>query len=75
VVVDHFGCLAPTPSSILEIADQFFFLGIYADYWPAVAQKELFLRLNVLKLRFAIRVLRASQPLVIGFERIVSLLL
>jgi hypothetical protein len=42
VVVDRFSGLAPTPSCVLEIANQLFLLGIYGDHGPAVAQRELF---------------------------------
>ena len=68
MIDNRFSCLTPTPSSVLEIANQLFFLGIYADHRPAVAQKEQFLRINVLKLRVTIRMLRSSQPFGVDLE-------
>src|SRR5208337_172810 len=62
VVVDCFGGLAPTPSSVLKVANQLFFLGIYADHGPAAAQKKLLLGMNVFKLRIPIRMLGSRQP-------------
>ena len=74
MIANRFSGLTPTPSSVLEIANQLFFLGIYTDHGPAVAQKEQFLRINVLKLRVTIRMLRSSQPFGVGLERVVGFL-
>jgi len=74
MVVDQFGFPAPTLSSIFEVADQLFFLGIHADHRPTVLQKEPLLAFDVLELGIPIRMLRASQALDVRLERIAQLL-
>ena len=74
MVVDVFHVPAPTQASILKVANQFFLLGIHADHWPTIIQKELLLGFHVLKLPVSIRVLRTCQPLDVGFERVTHFL-
>ncbi len=57
MIVNRFGFLAPTPPSILESADELFFLGIDTDHRPSVAQEKLFLGFDILKLPVPIRML------------------
>jgi len=70
VVVDTFGLQTPALTVVFEIANQFLLFDINAEDWSAFAQKVLLLRLNVLKLRIAVGMLRTGLPFDIGFERI-----
>jgi hypothetical protein len=73
MIVDTLGLQTPALTVVLEIANQFLLFDINADDWPAFAQKVLFLRLNVLKLRVSVWMLLPGLTFDIGFERIIHL--
>ena len=68
--VDDIGRLAITRSRILEVANQFVFLGIHADDRLAAAQEPPLEALDQPILAVALRMGLANQTLDIGFQRI-----
>jgi hypothetical protein len=69
VTVHLFRFQTPGLSSVLEVADQLFFLGIHADYRPTGLQKPFLLSGDVAKLPIPIRMRRSGNSFPIGFER------
>lgn len=69
MAVHLFGFQTPGSSSVLEVADQLFFLGIHADHRPTGLQKPLLLSNDVAKLPISIRMRRTGNSFPIGFER------
>jgi hypothetical protein len=69
VTVHLFRFQTPSLSSVLEVADQFFFLGIYADYRPTGLQKPFLLSGDVAKLSIPIRMRRPGNSFAVGLER------
>ncbi len=74
VDIDLFCFLTPSPTRILEVANQLFLLGIDTDDRVPSSQEELFHPLNVPELTISIRMWRASKPFPIGFQRIAQIL-
>ncbi len=71
VVVHALSFQTPALSWVLIVANQLLSLGINADNWPTVAQKELLLRLDILELGVAVWMLSTCLTFDIGFERII----
>ena len=63
VRVDRLGCLTPLCSSVVEKANQFPFLAVYADTGPIGSQKGISLADKVLELLISIRMWFGMQTL------------
>jgi len=61
VIVDLLGFLAPRCAWVLELADEFFFLRIYADSWITTLAEIAALLLNVPKLSISLCMLLAGM--------------
>ena len=59
--IDRLSFLTPGLSSVFEVANQFFLLGIHADDGPSSQLKDLFLALEQLKLLLPLR-MRFTSP-------------
>ena len=66
--IDGLGFPAPDGTGIFEVAHQFLLLGIHAYHRQARSRELLALLLDVLKLRIAIRMRRASLAFTVGFQ-------
>ena len=59
---------APFPAGVLEVADEFLFLGVNRDYWLVLSQRRRDLRVDVAKLRISIGVAVALSGLAVGLQ-------
>lgn len=71
--IHHFRFLTPDLARILEVANQFFLLGIHADAGLAAGLMRRSLSLDVLKLLVTLGMLLACRLLTVGAQTIALL--
>jgi hypothetical protein len=74
VDIDFLCFSTPSPTRVLEVANQFLFLGIYTDYRIPSGPEDLFHPLNVPELTISIRMWRAGRSFPVGFQRVAQIL-